>query len=203
MKSATALFAGAMLAASGFTAEPLKTGNNAEAQPRMPAEQQASFILPPGFTVELVASEETGLPKPVNIAFDDAGRMWSMTATEYPRDQDPAIWNTAGKDRIVVFDEPLGPGPHQARTFADGMVLPMSVLPYRNGVIVAQGPEILFLEDTDGDGHLNRRKVLLSGFGVQDTHTLPHQLEFLPGNSIVFSRACSTTAPPSPPPASR
>jgi len=53
--------------------------------------QQRSFKLPPGFVAELVASEETGLAKPVSIAFDDAGRMWSMTATEYPRDQDPQI----------------------------------------------------------------------------------------------------------------
>lgn len=188
MKSALVLPAGLCLAALAFAAEPLKTGNNAEAQPRTPAEQQASFTVPPGFTVELVASEETGLPKPINIAFDDAGRMWSMTATEYPRDQDPAVWQTAGRDRIVVFDQPLGPGPHQARTFADGMVMPMSVLPYRNGAIVAQGSEMLFLEDTDGDGRANRRSVLLHGFGVQDTHTLPHQLEFLPGNWIVFSQ---------------
>ena len=187
MKTSVAVVA-VVLAARFALAQELKQGNNAAAQPRTPAEQQASFTVPPGFSVELVASEETGLPKPINIAFDDAGRMWSMTATEYPRDQDPAVWQTAGKDRVVVFDQPLAPGPHAARTFADGMVMPMSVLPYRNGAIVAQGSEMLFLEDTDGDGQANRRSVLLHGFGVQDTHTLPHQLEFLQGNWIVFSQ---------------
>jgi hypothetical protein len=30
--------------------------------------------------------------------------------------------------------------------------------------------------------------VLIRGFGVQDTHTLPHQLEHFPGNWIVFSQ---------------
>ncbi len=166
----------------------LKQGNNEAAQPRLAAEQLKSFKLPPGFVVELVASEETGLPKPVSVAFDDAGRMWSMTATEYPRDQDPNIWKNPGRDRIVIIDQPHKPGPHQARVWADGMVMPLSVLPYRQGAVVAQGPEMLFLEDTNGDGRADKRTVLLHGFGVQDTHTLPHQLEFAPGNWIVFSQ---------------
>ena len=58
----------------------------------------------------------------------------------------------------------------------------------RTGVIVAQGPEILFLDDTNGDGKADTRKVLIRGFGVQDTHTLPHQLEHFPGNWIAFSQ---------------
>ncbi len=176
------------LIAGSVSGEDLKPGNNAEAKPRTAAEQLGSFVLPPGFSMELVASEETGLPKPVSVAFDDAGRMWSVTATEYPRDNEPGIWKTAGRDRVVVFDAPFGPGPHQARVFADGMVMPLGVLPYRNGAIVAQGPEILFLEDSDGDGKADRRRVLLQGFGTQDTHTLPHQLEFAPGNWIAFSQ---------------
>ena len=184
----TALLIIALL--SGITGHPeeLKTGNNAYAQPRSAAEQLKTFTLPAGFSIELVASEETGLPKPVSVVFDDAGRMWSLTATEYPRDQEPGIWKAAGRDRIVVFDRPLGVGPHPARVFADGLVMPMSLLPYRSGVLVAQGPEMLFLDDTNGDGRADRRDVLLHGFGVQDTHTLPHQLEFLPGNWIVFSQ---------------
>jgi hypothetical protein len=68
-----------------LAAEELKNGNNAAAQARSPAEEQSSFRLPPGFSIELVASEETGLPKPVTVAFDDSGRLWSVTATEYPR----------------------------------------------------------------------------------------------------------------------
>ena len=168
--------------------QPLKIGNNAEAQPRTAAEEHASFTVPEGFSIELVASEDTGLPKPIAVVFDDAGRMWSMTATEYPRDRDHLVWTRPGQDRVVIVDRPHEPGPHQVRTFADGMVMPLGVLPYRNGAFVAQGPEMLFLDDRDGDGRADRRSVLLRGFGVQDSHTLPHQLEFIPGNWIVFSQ---------------
>lgn len=188
-----ALVSGLWLSSGGLAAQGLKEGNNADAQPRTPREQLATFTVPDGFTVELVASEETGLPKPVSIAFDDSGRMWSVTATEYPRDQDPEVWKGRGRDRVVVFDSPERPGPHPARAFADGMVMPMSVLPFGRGAIVAQGPEIVHLEDTDGDGKADARRVLASGFGVQDTHTMPHQLEHYPGNWIVFSQGVLNT----------
>jgi len=165
-----------------------KGGNAEDAKAKSPAEQRAAFTLPEGFEIELVASEETGLPKPVTAVFDDAGRMWSQTATEYPRDNDPKVWTPPGTDRVVVFDTPCTRQPQTARVFADGMVMPLSVLPFGNGAFVAQGPEIIFLEDTDGDGKADARRVLAHGFGVQDTHTLPHQLTQMPGGRIVYSQ---------------
>lgn len=168
--------------------KPMKEGNAMDAKALTPEEQLKRFKLPEGFTIELVASEATGVPKPVSLAFDDAGRLWTQTATEYPRDMEPAVWTKPGKDRVVVIDHPEKAEPQQARTFADGMVMPMSVLPYGNGAYVAQGPDILFLEDTDGDGKADTRKQLIKGFGVQDTHTLPHQLVRLPGGKIGFSQ---------------
>ena len=166
----------------------MKEGNALEAKALTPEEQLKLFKVPEGFTIELVASEATGLPKPVSLAFDDAGRLWTQTAIEYPRDMDPGVWTKPGKDRVVVIDHPEKAGPQKVRTFADGMVMPMSVLPYGNGAFVAQGPEILFLADTDGDGKADTRKTLIKGFGVQDTHTLPHQLVRLPGGRIGFSQ---------------
>ncbi len=170
--------------------EEVKSGNVIDAVARSPEEERKAFTLPEGFTIELVASEETGLPKPTMCIFDNAGRLWSATATEYPRDKEPGIWSQPGKDRVVIFDHPCDreQGPQTPRTFADGMVMPLSVLPYKKGAYVAQGPEILFLDDTDGDGKADTRKVLLHGFGVQDTHTLPHQLAWMPGHRIVYSQ---------------
>ncbi len=174
--------------AADAPAPPIKEGNVLGARALSPSEQQQRFKLPEGFRIELVASEETGLPKPVSIAFDDAGRLWTQTATEYPRDQDPAVWKKPGRDRVVVIDAPHRPSPQPVRTFADGMVMPLSVLPYDDGAFVAQGPDLLFLADTDHDGKADRRTTLVSGFGVQDTHTLPHQLVQLPGGRIGFSQ---------------
>jgi putative membrane-bound dehydrogenase-like protein len=171
----------------------LKEGNAADAPRLSPEEQRAAFNAAPGFSIELVSSEIEGTEKPVALHFDDAGRLWTTTATEYPLDlNDPAQadearrkWQEGGRDRILVIDQPLGPGPHRPRIFADGLVMPMSVLPHGKDVLVAHGSEILRLRDHDGDGRADDRTALLRGFGVQDSHTMAHQFMWLPDGSVL------------------
>jgi len=152
------------------------------------AEQRGRFTLPPGFEIELVASEEEGAGKPITVAWDDAGRMWTMTALEYPLDgneqpaEAKALYERGGQDRVLVFDEPYGPGPRRARVFAEGMAMPMGILPYKDGALVGQGPDVFWMRDTDEDGKAERREVILTGFGVQDSHLMPHQFMRAPGN---------------------
>jgi putative membrane-bound dehydrogenase-like protein len=171
----------------------LKDGNAADAPRLSPQDQRAAFSVAPGFSIELVSSEIEGTEKPVALHFDDAGRLWTTTATEYPLDlNDPAQaeearrkWQEGGRDRILVIDQPLGPGPHRPRIFADGLVMPMSVLPHGKDVLVAHGSEILRLRDRDGDGRADDRTTLLRGFGVQDSHTMTHQFMWLPDGSVL------------------
>src|SRR5262249_3293752 len=118
------------------------------------------------------------------------GRLWSMTALEYPVDanENPAaakaLYASHARDKVLVWDHPERPGPQAPRVFADGLAIPLGVLPYRNGVYVQHGTEIVFLSDTDGDGRADQRQVILSGFGVQDSHLFPHQFTRAPGNWI-------------------
>lgn len=166
----------------------LKQGNSGNAQPKSPAEQLATFTVPDGFVIELVASEAEGAIKPISLAFDDGGRLWTQTAREYPRDADLAIWQKGGRDQILVFETPCEPGAQTPRVFADGLVMPTGVLPHGTGAYVIHGPELLFMDDADGDGRTDAREVLLSGLGVQDTHTTLHQLMHAPGGWITFSQ---------------
>src|SRR5687768_4275638 len=71
--------------AQQFVPAPKPTAARA-ASPLRPEAQRALFSVPPGFEVELVASEEQGVAKPVTVAWDDSGRMWIVTALEYPVD---------------------------------------------------------------------------------------------------------------------
>jgi putative membrane-bound dehydrogenase-like protein len=157
-----------------------------DSTPRSPAEQQAGFSLPEGFRIELVTSEPE-VKKLVDIAFDDAGRLWATTALEYPRDanEDPTaagLYSGGGRDEVLVFER-AAPGERpRPRVFAEGLAMPMSVLPLAAGAggagdraIVQHGTEILLFTDSDRDGRADRREVLLSGFGVQDSHLLPHR----------------------------
>src|SRR5437868_2911057 len=99
------------------------------------AEEQKRFTLPPGFEIELCASEEQGAAKPITVTWDDSGRLWTMTALEYPLDgnEQPeaakALYEKGGRDKVLVFDEPYGPGPRQPHVFADRLAIPEGLLP--------------------------------------------------------------------------
>ncbi len=159
--------------------------------PLTPDEERNAFVLPPGFEIELVASESEGIGKFVTVDWDTRGRMWSMTALEYPVDanENPAVaqelYASRAKDKVLVFDRdassPTGYS-SKPRVFAEGLAIPLGILPYKNGVYVQHGTEIVFLSDTDGDGLADKREIILSGFGVQDSHLFPHQFTRAPGN---------------------
>ncbi len=168
-------------------AEPAKA---AKASPLTAEEELASFTLPPGFEIELVAKEEPGIGKFITVDWDQKGRMWSMTALEYPVDgnenaaQAKALYDNPGKDKVVVFDTPSAPGVQKPRVFAEGFAIPEGILPYKDGCYIQHGPNIELLHDTDGDGKADKTEVILSGFGVQDSHLFPHQFTRAPGGWI-------------------
>jgi putative membrane-bound dehydrogenase-like protein len=158
-----------------------------KADDRSPEKEKASFKVPDGYEVELVASEKEGVGKPVTMAWDHAGRMWTMTALEYPVDanenvaQAEALYQKGGKDKVLVFDEPWKPGPQVPRVFADGLAIPLGLMPWKDGALVQYGHDIRYYVDRNKDGKADGHEVLLTGFGIQDSHLFPHQFERSPG----------------------
>lgn len=136
-----------------------------EARPAV--EQKKMFHLPPGFEIELIA-EEPAIQKPINMSFDAAGRLYVTQSIEYPF---PAKEGTP-RDTIRLISDSNNDGvPDKVSTFADGLNIPIGVLPLANGAVLGYGiPQIHRFEDTDGDGKADRRDVLFSGFGFDDTH---------------------------------
>jgi hypothetical protein len=68
-----------------------------------PEEQLAGFNVPEGFIVELVASEVDGVVNPIDLAFDDAGNLWTQTAKMYPLDP---VANIGWQDLLKLMDNP-------------------------------------------------------------------------------------------------
>ncbi len=171
------------------TAAPLKRDtsyNNVQGVRRSAEEQQKLFKLPEGFEIELFTKESADFGKFIMLIFDQQGRAWSSTALEYPVDanENPAaaeaLYKSKARDKVVIFDQPFAAGLHQPRAFADGLAIPEGVLPYKDGAIVQHGHDIVFLRDTVGAGKADKREVLLTGFGVQDSHLFPHQFTRAP-----------------------
>jgi putative heme-binding domain-containing protein len=147
----------------------------APTDPLSPAEERATFKLPPGFEIQLVASEPE-IQKPMNLAFDNRGRLWVTHSIEYPF---AAATDATPRDGLTVL-EGFGPDGRATKTtlFADGLNIPIGVLPLPGGtpdgrgqeVIVWSIPNIWKLTDTDGDGKADRREVLYGPFDFADTH---------------------------------
>ncbi len=125
-----------------------------------PEEQVKKFRLPPGFVIELVAADPD-IRKPINIAFDAAGRLWVTETIEYPFAAPPG----KGRDAVKILED-FGPDGRARKitTFAGGLNIPIGVLPLgRQDALVYSIPSIFSI-------HGDQRKVLFSGYGFQDTH---------------------------------
>ncbi len=127
-----------------------------------PEEELATFKLPPGFVIELVAAEPL-VVDPVQITFDEIGRMWVVEMTGYMRDID----GTGEQDpigTIAVLTDEDGDGKMDSRgIFADELVLPRGVVPLHGGALCVLPPELVFLRDEDGDGKFDTREVVATG----------------------------------------
>jgi len=176
----------------------MKVGNAEGAVPLSAADEAAQFKLPEGFTAELVLEENTDpanrVGKFVALSFDAKGRLWTTTAFEYPVDANESpeaskrLFAAGGRDKVVVVDDPWAAKPSAPRVFADGLAIPLGVLPYRDGAFVQYGTEIRFYRDTNGDGRADGFETVLDGFGVQDSHLFPHQFTRVPGDWLLVAQ---------------
>ncbi len=172
--------------------------NNVQGTALSAQEQLKKFKLPEGYEIELVVQESEGLGKFVSVYFDQRGRLWTQTALEYPVDanENPAaaeaVYAGKGKDKVLVYPrESLnGKIPADGLTnptvFADGLAIPLGILPWGAGdtCYVQHGHDLKLYKDTNGDGKADTFDVVLTGFGVQDSHLFPHQFTRAPGGWI-------------------
>jgi len=133
--------------------------------PLSPEEALKSFRLPPGFRIELVASEPM-IETPVAISFDDQGRMFVVEMRGYMRDLD----GTTEKEpmgRVSLLTDVDGDGRmDRVSAFADNMVMPRGVMPVKGGALVAEPPNLFFCRDLDGDGKAESRTIVANDYGT-------------------------------------
>ena len=134
--------------------------------PRTPAEEKQGFHLPPGFDVELVAAEPD-IAKPLNLNFDARGRLWVSDTLEYPFAAAPG---KKGRDSVKILED-FGPDgkARKITTFADGLNIPIGVLPIDNSAIIYSIPAIWKMTDA-GSGKADERTLLYEKYGHVDTH---------------------------------
>lgn len=144
--------------------------------PLSPREEQAAFHLPKGFQIELVAAEPDVID-PVAMAFDEDGRIFVAEMRGYPNGG--VATGRIASGRIKVLEDRDGDGVYEtSRVYADGLRFPTGVLPWRGGLLVANAPDILYLEDTKGAGKADRRRVLYTGFNLANIQQIVNSLQW-------------------------
>src|SRR5689334_4098266 len=141
-----------------------------------PELERQTFIVAPGFEVNLFAADPL-LAKPIQINFDPQGRLWVASSEVYPQIKPGQTAN----DKILVLEDADGDGKADKTTvFADGLLIPTGVEPGDGGAYVANSTELIHLSASKPGGKADRCRVLLSGFGTEDTHHILHTLRWGP-----------------------
>ena len=133
-------------------------------------EALATLTVPKGYEIELFASEETfpDLANPVQLSFDDKGRLWVATMPSYPHYK-PG--DAKPNDKLLILEDTNGDGKADQQTvFADGLHLPIGFELAAEGVYISQGNHLKLYKDVDGDDRADEVEMLLSGFDDHDTH---------------------------------
>ena len=141
-----------------------------------PEASMSHIQVPPGFRLELFAQEPM-IVNPINMNWDHRGRLWVIETIDYPnsvREEEGS-----GDDSIKILEDTNSDSKADKVTvFADKLNIPTSMVFVNGGVLVSQAPHFLFLKDTDGDDKADIREIVMTGWGVTDTHAGPSNLRY-------------------------
>ncbi len=170
--------------------------------------ESPKFDIEQGFKIDLWATNPL-LEKPIEMNWDSDGRLWIASSNTYPQvnpedvaaslasDASKAKKDapSAGNDKILIIEDPDHTGKATKSTvFAEGLLIPTGVAPFRDpsgqwGCYVGASTELVQLVDTKGAGHADQRKIILSGFGTEDTHHIVHTLRWGPDGRLYFNQS--------------
>src|ERR1700752_3623781 len=129
-----------------------------------PEEEMQTFSMPPGFRVELVASEPM-IESPILMDFDADGRLWVLEMLTFLPD-------TSGRDskeplnRVSVLEDTNGDGKMDKKTvFADKLAMPRALKVLEHGVLIGEPPNVWFMKDTDGDLKADTKDLVVNTYG--------------------------------------
>jgi putative heme-binding domain-containing protein len=181
----------------------------------LPPQASAAKLKPAeGLAVDLVLAEPD-IAQPVQIQFDARGRLWVVEYRQYPNPAglkmvshdnfwravydkvpDPPPRHVRGLDRVTVHEDRDGDGVYEThKTFVDGLNIATSIAFGPDGVYVLNPPYLLHYPDANHDDAPDGDpQVLLSGFGLEDTHSVANSLRWGPDGWLYGCQGSTVTA---------
>ncbi len=184
-----------------------------ESDPTPPEQAVKLFQVHKDFEMESIAAEPEVM-QPLYLSFDHRGRMWVVQYLQYPfpaglkvvkYDQylravfdkvPPAPPNHfKGADKISVLEDTDGDGTFdKIKDVITGLNIVSAVTVGKGGIWVLNPPYLLFYPDTDGDDIPDGDpEVHLSGFGLEDTHSVANSIKWGPDGWLYGANGSTTT----------
>ena len=181
--------------------------------PTPPSEALKTFKMRDGFTIDMMASEPDSC-QPLYMSWDSRGRLWVMQYLQYQfpaglkilsYDQhlravydkvpEPPPRGVKGADRVIVFEDTKGTGTFDKHTVVlDGLNIATAAIKGAGGIWVMNPPYLLFYPDAnDDDIPDGDPQVVLSGFGMEDTHSVANSLHWGPDGWLYGANGSTTT----------
>ncbi|TCK85856.1 DUF7133 domain-containing protein [Albibacterium bauzanense] len=144
-------------------------------KPLSPEESMEKVQLPPGYHLELVASEPM-IQEPVALTWDGNGRMFVAEMNTYMLDAS-GTGQYEPVSKIKLLEDTDGDGVMDKSTvYIDSLVLPRAILTIGDQLLVQETnvQHIWSYGDTDGDGVADTKKMVFRNDAV-DSRNLEHQ----------------------------
>lgn len=149
-------------------------------------ESLKSFQIANGFEISLFAAEPL-ISDPVAMEVDENGDAYVVEMHGYPLDK-------TGSGKIKLLKDTTGDGlPDVAVLFAEGLRLPSGVMRWKKGIVVTDVPEVIYLEDSNGDGKADKKEVLLTGLALSNPQHNGNTPLYGPDNWIYIGHESSIT----------
>ncbi len=137
--------------------DPISAALIPEAPVLSPAEAIADFVVEDGFEVGLVASEPDVIA-PVAMTFDGDGAIWVVEMRAYMENTEGSTEDQPIGTIRVLRDLDRDHHYETVTTFLDGLVLPRAIAIAEGGVLIAEPPNLWFVESND---YVAGRKTLV------------------------------------------
>ena len=176
-----------------------------------PEEARAKMSVPEGYEVRCFAHEPM-VQNPVAMTWDHRGRLWVVEAYEYPNGSEhpapfggeakddqyhplPKTGDKIPRDRVIILEDTDNDGTADKRTvFVEGLNLASAILCGDDGIYIGQQPHLIHFRDTDGDDQPDAWRVVLTGFGREDTHELVNSFTWGPDGWLYMTHGVFTNS---------
>ena len=135
--------------------------------PFSPKEALKTFHIESGYHAEPFVAEPD-VVSPVSMEIDENGDMYVVEDRGYPLNVDGKV------GRVKMLRDTNGDGiPDRVTIFADHLTLPTGVMRWKKGILVTDAPDVWYMEDTNGDGVADVKRVMITGFPLTNPqHTV-------------------------------